>query len=177
MKYFESIKKRDPAARYTLQILLLYPGVHAMIWFRVANFLYRHKLKFFGEWIMYIIRKHYSIDIHPAAKIGKRLFIDHGVGVVIGETSIIGDDCTIYQGVSLGGTGKEQGKRHPTIGNNVMIGAGAKILGDVKIGDNVKIGANTIVLHNVEDNQTIVGTKGKEVIKKSKEITQDDLDK
>lgn len=110
---------------------------------------------------MYIVRKKYAIDIHPACKIGKRLFIDHGCGVVIGETTIIGDDCTIYQGVSLGGTGKEKGKRHPTIGSNVMIGAGAQVLGNIVIGDNVKIGANTVVLSDVLPNSTIVGVKGK----------------
>ncbi len=165
MGYFKSIKERDPAARHWLQILFLYPCVRVMFWFRIAHFFYKIKLKFIGEGIMFLLRRRYGIEIHPAAKIGKRLFIDHGVGVVIGETTIIGDDCTIYQGVSLGGTGKEKGKRHPTIGNNVMIGAGAQILGNVTIGDNTKIGANTVVLHNVESNQTVVGVKGKEVPK------------
>ena len=115
--------------------------------------------------IMYIVRVRFSIDIHPACKIGKRLFIDHGSGVVIGETAIIGDNCTIYQGVSLGGTGKEKGKRHPTIGNNVMIGAGAKILGNITIGDEAKIGANTVVLSDVPSKATVVGYKGIEVKK------------
>ena len=114
---------------------------------------------------MYTVRCRFSIDIHPGCSIGKRLFIDHGVGVVIGETTIIGDDCTIYQGVSLGGTGKEKGKRHPTIKNNVIIGAGAKVLGNITIGSNCKIGANTVVLTDVKDNMTIVGVKGFEVKK------------
>lgn len=161
MGYFKSIKKRDPAARNWLQILLLYPGVKAVICYRVAHLLYKIKLKFLGEFIMYFVRCKYSIDIHPGCIIGKRLFIDHGVGVVIGETAIIGDDCTIYQGVSLGGTGKEREKRHPTIKDNVMIGAGAKVLGNITIGSNCKIGANAIVLSDVSDNSTVVGVKRK----------------
>ena len=165
MGYFKSIKERDPAARNWLQILLLYPGVKAIIHYRIAHFFYKIKLKFIAEFIMYIVRVRFSIDIHPACKIGKRLFIDHGSGVVIGETAIIGDNCTIYQGVSLGGTGKEKGKRHPTIGNNVMIGAGAKILGNITIGDEAKIGANTVVLSDVPSKATVVGYKGIEVKK------------
>lgn len=165
MSFLKSIKKRDPAARNCLEILLLYPGVKAIIYYRIANFLYRHKLKFLSKIIMYTVRCRFSIDIHPGCSIGKRLFIDHGVGVVIGETAIIGDDCTIYQGVSLGGTGKEKGKRHPTIKNNVIIGAGAKVLGNITIGSNCKIGANTVVLTDVKDNMTIVGVKGFEVKK------------
>lgn len=165
MSFLKSIKKRDPAARSYLEILLLYPGVKAIIYYRIANFLYRHKLKFLSKIIMYTVRCRFSIDIHPGCSIGKRLFIDHGVGVVIGETAIIGDDCTIYQGVSLGGTGKEKGKRHPTIKNNVIIGAGAKVLGNITIGSNCKIGANTVVLTDVKDNMTIVGVKGFEVKK------------
>lgn len=165
MSFLKSIKKRDPAARSCLEILLLYPGVKAIIYYRIANFLYRHKLKFLSKIIMYTVRCRFSIDIHPGCSIGKRLFIDHGVGVVIGETAIIGDDCTIYQGVSLGGTGKEKGKRHPTIKNNVIIGAGAKVLGNITIGSNCKIGANTVVLTDVKDNMTIVGVKGFEVKK------------
>lgn len=165
MSFLKSIKKRDPAARNYLEILLLYPGVKAIIYYRIANFLYRHKLIFLSKIIMYTVRCRFAIDIHPGCSIGKRLFIDHGVGVVIGETTIIGDDCTIYQGVSLGGTGKEKGKRHPTIKNNVIIGAGAKVLGNITIGSNCKIGANTVVLTDVKDNMTIVGVKGFEVKK------------
>ncbi len=162
-KYFKSIKERDQAARSTIHIILCYPGFKAMFWFRIASFLYRKlNLKLFASYIMYLVRKRTNIDIHPAAIIGKRLFIDHGSGVVIGETTIIGDDCTIYQGVTLGTTGKiKEHKRHPTIGNNVTIGCGAKVLGNIKIGNNVKIGAGTVVLNDVLDNNTIVGIKGK----------------
>lgn len=165
MGYFKSVKERDPAARNWFYILLLYPGVKALIYYRIAHFFYKIKLKFIASLIMYSVRVRFSIDIHPACTIGKRLFIDHGAGVVIGETSIIGDDCTIYQGVSLGGTGKEKGKRHPTVGNNVMLGAGCKVLGNITIGNNVKIGANTVVLSSVPDNATVVGYKGIEVKK------------
>lgn len=165
MGYFKSVKERDPAARNWFYILLLYPGVKALIYYRIAHFFYKIKLKFIASLIMYSVRVRFSIDIHPACIIGKRLFIDHGAGVVIGETSIIGDDCTIYQGVSLGGTGKEKGKRHPTVGNNVMLGAGCKVLGNITIGNNVKIGANTVVLSSVPDNATVVGYKGIEVKK------------
>lgn len=160
-RYFKSIKERDPSARNFLQILLFYPGVKALFWHRIAHFLYKIKLKLLGEMISFFVRNVYSIDIHPNAQIGKRLFIDHGLGVVIGETSIIGDDCLIYQGVTLGGTGKEHCKRHPTLGNNVMVGAGAKILGNITIGDNVKIGANTVVIHSISAGETVVGTKGR----------------
>ncbi|HHU56413.1 MAG TPA: serine O-acetyltransferase [Acholeplasmataceae bacterium] len=161
IKYFKSIKARDPAARHFVQIILLYPGVQAMFFYRIARFFYIIKLKLIAELIMYIVRIFTHIEIHPGAKIGKRLFIDHGSGVVIGETTVIGDDCTIYQGVTLGGKGTSHGKRHPTLGNNVLVGAGAKILGNIKIGNNVKIGANTTVLHDIEDNKTVVGVKGK----------------
>lgn len=163
MGFFKSIKQRDPAARNWLQILLLYPGVKAVIYYRIAHFFYKIKLKFIAQLIMYSVRVRFAIDIHPACKIGKRLFIDHGAGVVIGETAIIGDDCTIYQGVSLGGTGKDKGKRHPTLGNNVMVGAGAKILGNIIVADNAKIGANTVVLNDVPESATYVGYKGIEV--------------
>ncbi len=162
-KYFDSIKKRDQAARSTIHIILCYPGFKAMFWFRIASFLYRKlKLKLLASYIMYLVRVKTNIDIHPAAQIGKRLFIDHGAGVVIGETTIIGDDCTIYQGVTLGTTGNySTHKRHPTLGNNVLVGSGAKVLGNITIGDNVKIGAGTIVLEDVPSNKTIVGVKGK----------------
>ena len=166
-----SIKKRDPAARSYLQILLTYSGVHAVFWYRIAHFLYKIKLKLVAEVIMAITKLLTGIEIHPAAKIGKRLFIDHGYGVVIGETAIIGDDCTIYQGVTLGGTGKDNPgeKRHPTVGNNVMIGAGAKVLGNIYISDGVKIGANTTVIDSIYEDGTIVGCKGKLINKHSDE--------
>lgn len=163
IKYFKSIKERDPAARHFLQIILTYPGVQAMFFYRIAHFFYLIKLKLIAEIIMYIVKMITNIDIHPAAKIGKRLFIDHGLGVVIGATTIIGDDCTIYQGVTLGGRGHETGKRHPTLGNNVLVGAGAKILGNINIGNNAKIGANAVVLHDIGEGKTAVGPKGREL--------------
>ena len=148
---------RDPAAKSSLEILLLYPGVHALIRYRIAHFFYRIKFGFIARWITQINRRRTGIEIHPAATIGKNLFIDHGMGVVIGETAVIGDNCTIYQGVTLGGTGKEHSKRHPTVKNNVVIGAGAKVLGNITVGNNVKIGANSIVLKDVPDDCTVVG--------------------
>ncbi len=155
--FFKSIKQRDPAARSSLEIFLLYPGVHALIWYRIARFFYKIKFKFVARWITEITRIRTGIEIHPAATIGKNLFIDHGMGVVIGETSVVGDNCTIYQGATLGGTGKEHNKRHPTLKNNVVVGAGAKVLGNITIGNNVKIGANSVVLKDVPDDCTVVG--------------------
>lgn len=166
MKYLRSIQQRDPASGNFLQIFFCYPCVHALISHRINHFLYKIKLKFLARLFSQISRFFTGIEIHPGAKIGKNLFIDHGSGVVIGETTIIGDDCTIYQGVTLGGTGKENGKRHPTIGNNVFIGSGAKILGNITVGNNVKIGANSVVLKDVPDNCTIVGIPAKIVRKK-----------
>jgi serine O-acetyltransferase len=160
-EFLRSIKKRDPAARSYIQILLLYPGVKAIFLYRIANFFYRNKLKIIGEVIMYFVRVIHGIEIHPGAKIGKRLFIDHGLGVVIGETAVIGDDCLLYHGATLGGTGKDKNKRHPNLGNNVMVGAGAKILGNITIGDNVKIGANAVVIKDVPANSTVIGEKAK----------------
>lgn len=158
-RFLKSIKERDPAARNYLQIILLYPGVKAIFWYRIARAFYKIKLKLIAEIIMYLVRAIHGIEIHPGAKIGKCLFIDHGLGVVIGETAIIGDYCTMYHGSTLGGTGKEHSKRHPTLGNNVMIGAGAKVLGNITIGDNVKIGANAVVTFDVSDNKTVIGQK------------------
>ena len=155
--FFASVKQRDPSARSALEIFLLYPGVHAVIWPRVARFFYRIKFKFVARCISQIVRRSTGIEIHPGAQIGKNLFIDHGAGVVIGETSVIGDNCTIYQNATLGGTGKECNKRHPTLKNNVIVGAGAKILGNITIGNNVKVGANSTVLKDVPDNCTVVG--------------------
>ena len=156
-----NIKEKDPAARSILHVILLYQGFHVLIYYHIAHFFYQIKLKFIARLISQIGRFFTGIEIHPGAKIGKHLFIDHGMGVVIGETAEIGDNCTIYHGVTLGGTGKDKNKRHPTIGNNVMIGCGAKILGPIIIGDNVKIGANAVVLNNVDHDNTIVGIPGK----------------
>lgn len=151
------IKERDPAAHSSFEILCLYPGFHAVIAYRITHWLYIHKQFFIARLISQFIRFCTGIEIHPGAKIGKGLFIDHGLGVVIGETAEVGDNCTFYHGVTLGGTGKDKGKRHPTIGNNVMIGAGAKILGPILVGDNSKIGANALVIETVPLNVTVVG--------------------
>jgi serine O-acetyltransferase len=150
-------KARDPAARSTLEILLLYPGVRAVRSHRVAHWCYNHKLYFLARLISQRSRHRTGIEIHPGAKIGRRLVIDHGMGIVIGETAEIGDDCLIFHGVTLGGTGKDVGKRHPTIGNNVLIGTGAKILGPVEIGDNVRVAAGSVVLHSMPSHVTVAG--------------------
>ncbi|MGL5821774.1 MAG: serine O-acetyltransferase EpsC [Sarcina sp.] len=161
---FESLKadinsvfKNDPAARSKIEVILLYPGVHAIIVHRLAHKLYKKNMFFISRLISQISRFFTGIEIHPGAKIGKGIFIDHGMGVVIGETAEIGDNVTIYHGVTLGGTGKDQGKRHPTIGNNVVIGCGAKVLGPIIIQDNVKIGANSVVLDMMPKKATAVG--------------------
>ncbi len=148
---------RDPAARSRLEIFLLYPGVHATLYHRLAHLLYRRRLKFLARLISQWSRFWTGIEIHPGAKIGRRLVIDHGMGIVIGETAEVGDDCLIYHGVTLGGTGKDQGKRHPTIGNNVLISTGAKVLGPFKVGDNSRIAANAVVLSEVPPDATAVG--------------------
>jgi len=150
-------KARDPAARSSLEVLLLYPGLRATLSHKRANYFYRNDMKFIARWISQRSRKKTGIEIHPGATIGKRLVIDHGMGVVIGETAEIGNDVLIYQGVTLGGTGKDTGKRHPTIGNNVLIGSGAKILGPFKVGDNCRIASNAVVLKEVPPNSTAVG--------------------
>ncbi|MCD8377699.1 MAG: serine O-acetyltransferase [Candidatus Gastranaerophilales bacterium] len=160
------IYENDPAANNILEIIFCYPGFQALLFHRIA-----HKLRFWGmpfipRYISYLTRIITGIEIHPAASIGERLFIDHGEGVVIGETTIIGNDVLIYQQVTLGGTGKEHGKRHPTIGNNVIIGAGAKILGNIKIGDNVRVGAGSVVVDDVPENSTVVGVPGHVVLQK-----------
>ncbi len=171
----KAIMERDPAARNPLEVFLLYPGLHAVFWHRFAHFLYRHKWFFLARLISQGVRFFSGIEIHPGAKIGKGLFIDHGMGVIIGETAEIGDDCTIYQNVTLGGTGKDIGKRHPTIGNNVMIGAGAKVLGPFKVGDNSKIAANAVVLDAVPEDCTCVGVPAR-VIKRAGVRVCNDLD-
>lgn len=152
----KNIMKKDPAARNILEVIILYPGFHILIFHRIAHFLYKHKLLFLARFISQIGRFFTGIEIHPGAQIGSRLFIDHGMGIVIGETATIGNDCTIYHNSTLGGTGKDKNKRHPDLGNNVMVGAGSKILGPIKIGNNVKIGANATVLTDIPDNRTVV---------------------
>ncbi len=168
------IRERDPAARSSLEVMLLYNGYKAVRSHRKANWCYRHHLKFLARWISQRCVRHTNIEIHPAAQIGRRLFIDHGTGVVIGETTVIGDDCTIYQGVTLGGTGKDKGKRHPTLGNHVMVGAGAKVLGPIRIGDNVRVAAGAVVLDNIPDNSTAVGVPARVVRRNGAKIV--DLD-
>lgn len=161
----EAVQKRDPASRGKMEILLTNQGVHAILLYRVAHWLYIGGFKFIATVISQISRWLTGIEIHPACFIGKGLLIDHGCGVVIGETAIIGDDCTLFQGVTLGGTGKERGKRHPTLYNGVFVGAGAKILGNIEIGNNAKIGANAVVLSDVPDGATAVGVPAQLVYK------------
>lgn len=163
----KNIQKKDPAARNIFEVILLYPGFHALFFHRIAHFFYNIKLFFIARLISQLTRFFTGIEIHPGATIGKRLMIDHGMGIVIGETAVIGNDCVIYHQVTLGGTGKEKLKRHPTIGNNVLIGAGAKLLGPINIGDNVKIGAGSVVLKSVEKNSTVVGVPEDRVIKRT----------
>ena len=171
-----SIRDKDPAARSTLEVIFLYAGFHALVWYRVANFFWRHKLKFLARLTSQLGRFFTGVEIHPAATIGSGLLIDHGMGVVIGETAEVGDNCTIYHGVTLGGTGKDVGKRHPTIGNNVLIGAGAKVLGPFKVGDNSMIGANSVVLEEIAPGTTVVGVPGRPIKRKSAQAASVELD-
>ena len=154
---------RDPAARSKLEIFLLYPGVHATLYHQAAHFCYCHKMKFLARTISQWSRFGTGSEIHPGAKIGRRLVIDHGMGIVIGETAEVGDDCLIYHGVTLGGTGKDQGKRHPTIGNNVLLSTGSKVLGPFKVGDGARIAANAVVLKEIPENATAVGVPARVV--------------
>lgn len=154
-------QRKDPAAKSFLEVLVLYQGLHALVSYRIAHFLYKLRLYFPARMISQIARFFTGIEIHPGAVIGKRLFIDHGMGVVIGETAVIGDNVLLYQGVTLGGTGIEKGKRHPTIGNNVVIGTGAQVLGNITVGDNSYVGANAVVIKDVPVNSTVVGVPGR----------------
>jgi serine O-acetyltransferase len=154
---------RDPAARSLLEILFCYPGLHALWWYRIAHFFWQHRLRLIGRWISHITRFFTGIEIHPGAKIGRRFFIDHGMGVVIGETAEIGNDVLIYQGVVLGGTSLEKQKRHPTIGNEVVIGAAAIVLGPITVGDGARVGANSVVVNPVPAGATVVGIPGRVV--------------
>lgn len=158
------IFEQDPAARSALEVILTYSGLHAVWWHRIAHVFYKRRLLFLARSISQISRFFTGIEIHPGATIGRRLFIDHGMGIVIGETCEIGDDVTLYQGVTLGGTGKEKGKRHPTLGNNVLVASGAKVLGSISIGDNSKVGAGSVVLIDVPADSTVVGIPGKVVM-------------
>ncbi|MCB6610565.1 serine O-acetyltransferase [[Clostridium] symbiosum] len=161
----KAVKERDPAARNALEVLLLYQGVHALIWHRVAHWFYRHHMFFIARLISQLARFFTLIEIHPGAQLGHGILIDHGCGVVIGETTVVGDNCTIYQGVTLGGVGTQKGKRHPTLGNNVTVGAGAKILGSFEVGDNCSIAANAVLLRQLDENITAVGIPARPVKK------------
>lgn len=173
LKYdLNKVMENDPAARGKIEVFLLYPTIHALIAYRIAHYFYNKKLFFIARLISQISRFFTGIEIHPGAKIGRGLVIDHGMGVVIGETAEIGDDVLLYHGVTLGGTGKDKGKRHPTLGNNVVIGAGAKVLGPIYIGSNSKIGANSVVLKDVPDGATAVGIPAKNIIKVKEEKSE-----
>ena len=167
-----AVQERDPAARSWLEVLLLYQGVHALIWHRFAHWFYRHRLFFIARLISQIARFFTLIEIHPGAELGHGILIDHGSGVVIGETAVVGDNCPFYQGVPLGGVGTRKGKRHPTLGNNVMVGAGAKILGAFEVGDNCSIAANAVLLKPIEDNVTAAGVPARPVKKDGVPLTR-----
>ncbi|CAM3479195.1 serine acetyltransferase [Hydrogenibacillus schlegelii] len=171
----ETVQRLDPAARSALEIVLTYPGLHAVWTYRVSHWLWNRGLRLLARLLSHWARFWTGIEIHPAAKIGRRLFIDHGMGVVIGETAEIGDDCILYQGVTLGGTGKETGKRHPTLGNCVLVASGAKVLGNITVGDFAKIGAGSVVLRDVPPRSTVVGVPGRVVVREGRRV-KDDLD-
>lgn len=166
------IREKDPAARSSVEVMLLYNGFKAVRAYRRAHWFFNHNMKFLARWISQRCVRKTNIEIHPGATIGRRLFIDHGTGVVIGETTIIGDDCTIYQGVTLGGTGKDKGKRHPTLGNHVMVGSGAKVLGPITIGNNVRIAAGAVVLSEIPDDCTAVGVPARVVRRNGAKIVE-----
>jgi serine O-acetyltransferase len=165
-----NVLEHDPAARSRLEVLLCYSGLHVMWFYRMNHWLWNHGLFLVARWLSQVARLLTGIEIHPAAKIGRRLFIDHGMGVVIGETAIVGNDVTLYQDVTLGGTGKEHGKRHPTIEDNVVVGGGAKILGNITVGKNCRIGAGSVVLRNVPNDSTVVGVPGHIIFREGKRV-------
>lgn len=164
------ILQNDPAAKSGLEVVLCYSGLHALWFYRLDHWLWTHGIRLAARFLSQFARWLTGIEIHPGAEIGKRLFIDHGMGVVVGETTIIGDEVTIYQGVTLGGTGKEQGKRHPTIGNGVVIGAGSRVLGNIQIGNNSRIGAGSVVLRSIPDDSTVVGVPGHIIFRNGKRV-------
>jgi len=175
-KDFKVVFDRDPAATSRIEVFLTYSGFHALLAFRLAHWLLSWKIPFLPRFISQAARWLTGVEIHPAAKIGTGFFIDHGMGVVIGETTEIGDFVTLFQGVTLGGTGKERGKRHPTLGNHVVVGAGAKVLGGIRIGDNVKVGANAVVLRSVPPNSTVVGNPGRIVRSEGERLPEATMD-
>lgn len=162
-EHIQTIKREDPAAKSSLEILLCYPGLHAVLFHQVSHWFYLRRRYVLARFISHIARFLTGIEIHPGAKIGNRLFIDHGLGVVIGETAEVGDDVLLYQGVTLGGTGNERGKRHPTLGNRVVVGTGASVLGNIKLADDVRVGAGSVVVHSVPEGSTVVGIPGRVV--------------
>ena len=177
LPFFQSVREdiacifeRDPAARSYFEVLLCYPGLHAVWGHHLSHWFWQHGLRFLARFNSQVVRLFTGIEIHPGAEIGRRFFIDHGMGVVIGETAVVGNDVTLYQGVTLGGTGKEHGKRHPTIGDNVVIGTGARVLGNIRVGENCRIGANSVVLRSVPDNSTVVGVPGHIVLRNGKRV-------
>src|ERR1700733_6627225 len=164
------IRERDPAAKSRLEVLLCYAGLHAVWFYRINHWMWSHGLLVMARWMSQVARLLTGIEIHPGAVIGRRVFIDHGLGVVIGETAVVGEDVTLYQGVTLGGTGKEHGKRHPTLLDNVVVGGGAKILGNITVGHNCRIGAGSVVLRNVPDDSTVVGVPGHIIFREGKRV-------
>jgi serine O-acetyltransferase len=177
VSFFRSVREdvaavfeSDPAARSYFEVLIFYPGLQAVWAHHLSHWLWRHGLRLLARFVSQLARFFTGIEIHPGAEIGRRLFIDHGMGTVIGETAIVGDDVTLYQGVTLGGTGKEKGKRHPTLGNNISVGSGAKLLGNITVGDNCRVGAGSVVLRNVPPNSTIVGVPGHIVLRDGKRV-------
>lgn len=175
--FFQSVREdiaaifeSDPAARSYAEVLICYPGLHAVWTHHLSHWLWTHDMRFLARYTSQVARFFTGIEIHPGAVLGRRLFIDHGMGTVIGETAVVGDDVTLYQGVTLGGTGKEKGKRHPTLGNNISIGSGAKLLGNITIGDNCRVGAGSVVLRSVPENSTIVGVPGHIVLQNGKRV-------
>jgi serine O-acetyltransferase len=166
-EHVQTIRREDPAAKNSLEILLCYPGLHAVMFHRISHPLYRHRWYVLARLVSQFARFLTGIEIHPGAQIGQRLFIDHGMGVVIGETAEVGDDVILYQGVTLGGTGNETGKRHPTVGNHVVVGTDAKVLGNITLGDNVKVGAGSVVVHSVPADTTVVGIPARAVKSRS----------
>ena len=177
ISFFRSVREdiatvfeSDPAARSYLEVVICYPGLHSVWEHHLSHWLCRHRMRFLARLVSQVARLLTGVEIHPGAEIGRRLFIDHGIGTVIGETAIVGDDVTLYQGVTLGGTGKEKGKRHPTVGNNISIGSGAKLLGNITIGDNCRVGAGSVVLRSVPANSTIVGVPGHIVLRDGKRV-------
>lgn len=167
------VKEQDPASCSSFLIWLIYPGLHARWAHEIEHWLWNHGARGLARWLAQWTRNRTGIEIHPAAQIGRRLFIDHGMGVIIGETTIIGDDCTLYQGVTLGGTGNETGKRHPTLGNNVLVGVGACVLGNIYVGDNSKVGGGAVVVSDVPENCTVVGIPGRIVVRDGKRVREE----